>query len=127
MYQAEALSYVFQPNARAGAVIRAAFRDSIRKQAEAMLQSGSGVGSFLGGQQQHVLSGGGFRAAMGHPFGKCVAVHVRRSGCVRDIESLEEPNRLEGLCAVEEIHASLAREFAEKIQLALKSSSSQTI
>ena len=117
MYQAEALSYVFEPNARAGGVIRAAFRDSIRKQAETMLQSGSGVGSFLGGQQQHVLSGDALERDVGHPFGKCVAVHVRRSGCVRDIESLEEPNRLEGLCVPSKKYMESAREFAEKYNL----------
>ena len=117
MYQAEALSYVFEPNARAEGVIRAAFRDSIRKQAETMLQSGSGVGSFLGGQQQHVLSGDALERDVGHPFGKCVAVHVRRSGCVRDIESLEEPNRLEGLCVPSKKYMESAREFAEKYNL----------
>ena len=53
----------------------------------------------------------------GHPFGKCVAVHVRRSGCVRDIESHEEPNRLEGLCVPSKKYLETAKEFAKKYNL----------
>ena len=118
MYQAEALSYVFEPNKQAEAVIRAAFRDSIRKQAETILQSSNGVGSFMGnGQQQQVLSGEALERDSGHPFGKCVAVHVRRSGCVRDIESHEEPNRLEGLCVPSKKYLETAKEFAKKYNL----------
>ena len=118
MYQAEALSYVFEPNKQAGAVIRAAFRDSIRKQAETMLQSNNGVGSFIGnGHQQQVLSGDALERDSGHPFGKCVAVHVRRSGCVRDIDTHEDPNRLEGLCVPSKKYLETAKEFAKKYNL----------
>ena len=78
-----------------------------------MLQSGSGVESFLGGQQQHVF-GDALNAAWDIRLASASRC-IRRSGCVRDIESLEEPNRL-GLCAVEEIHG-IGREFAKKYNL----------
>jgi len=99
MYQAEALSYVFDPNRRAQAVIRAAFRDSIHHAVEKN-------SNFEMPERDS-----------GHPFGKCVAVHVRRSGCIRDIDSHENPDRKEGLCVSPKKYIEKANDFARKYNL----------
>ena len=103
MYQAEALSYIFEPNKRSESVIRAAFRDSIQKQVDYNSHHHNEVEPPERGE--------------GHPFGKCVAVHVRRSGCVRDVDSHETPDRKEGICVPSKNYIEKAKEFAENYGL----------